>query len=108
LTILTLSASDYVVGELEALVAKLDHFVTDAAGEDLQNRLEKPEQQGADVELLKRLENIITDRGLVEFRSTLAMLLDRLSDTTFEVAVFGRVSSGKARSRLYIRTTGDR
>jgi GTP-binding protein EngB required for normal cell division len=85
-----------IVGELEALVAKLDHFVTDAAGEDLQGRLEKLEQQGTDVELLKRLENIITDRGLVEFRSTLAMILERLSDTTFEIAVFGRVSSGKS------------
>lgn len=85
-----------IVGELETLVGKLDHFVTDAAGEDLQGRLEKLERQGADVELLKRLERIITDRGLVEFRSTLAMILDRLSDTTFEIAVFGRVSSGKS------------
>jgi GTP-binding protein EngB required for normal cell division len=32
----------------------------------------------------------------VEFRSTIANLLDRLEDQTLEVAVFGRVSSGKS------------
>lgn len=85
-----------IVGELEALVAKLDHFVTNSAGEDLQARLEQLQIQGADVELLKVLERVIADRGLVEFRSTLSMILDRLADTTFEIAVFGRVSSGKS------------
>lgn len=85
-----------IVGELETLVAKLDHFVTDSAGEDLRGRLEKLQAQGAEVELLKVLEGVIADRGLVEFRSTLSMILDRLSDTSFEIAVFGRVSSGKS------------
>jgi GTP-binding protein EngB required for normal cell division len=48
------------------------------------------------VPLFHNLETIITRHGLVEFRSTLSMILDRLEDHSFEIAVFGRVSSGKS------------
>ncbi|MGA7766645.1 MAG: dynamin family protein [Candidatus Sulfotelmatobacter sp.] len=66
------------------------------ARENLQQRLEKLEETGDEVLLLKKLESIITERGLVEFRSTLSMILDRLEDNSFEIAIFGRVSSGKS------------
>lgn len=36
------------------------------------------------------------DHGLVEFRSTLSIILDRLEDQGFEIAFFGRVSAGKS------------
>jgi GTP-binding protein EngB required for normal cell division len=39
---------------------------------------------------------MIRDHGLVEYRSTISMLIDRLESPHFEVAVFGRVSSGKS------------
>jgi GTP-binding protein EngB required for normal cell division len=39
---------------------------------------------------------VVGDRGLVEFRSTIASILDRAEDKTFEITVFGRVSSGKS------------
>lgn len=39
---------------------------------------------------------MVGDRGLVEFRSTIASILDRAEDKTFEITVFGRVSSGKS------------
>ena len=38
----------------------------------------------------------MADRGLVEFRGTIASILDRAEDRSFEIAVFGRVSSGKS------------
>jgi GTP-binding protein EngB required for normal cell division len=85
-----------IAGELQGLVRQLDHYLTRGAGENLQQRLEKLEETGDEVLLLKRLESIITERGLVEFRSTLSMILDRLEDNSFEIAIFGRVSSGKS------------
>ena len=71
-------------------------FVMRGVGENLQERLQRLEQQGDEVALLKRLEAIIAEQGLVEFRSTVSMILDRLEDNRFEIAVFGRVSSGKS------------
>jgi len=47
-------------------------------GENLQQRLEKLEQTGDEVLLLRKLEKVIAEHGLVEFRSTLSMILDRL------------------------------
>jgi GTP-binding protein EngB required for normal cell division len=85
-----------IAGELQSLVRQLDHYLTRGAGENLQQRLEKLEETGDEALLLKRLESIITERGLVEFRSTLSMILDRLEDNRFEIAIFGRVSSGKS------------
>jgi GTP-binding protein EngB required for normal cell division len=38
----------------------------------------------------------VAHRGLVEFRPTIASILDRAEDKTFEIAVFGQVSSGKS------------
>jgi GTP-binding protein EngB required for normal cell division len=85
-----------IAGELQGLVRQLDQYLTRGAGENLQQRLEKLEQTGDEVPLLRKLETIITEHGLVEFRSTLSMILDRLEDHSFEIAIFGRVSSGKS------------
>jgi len=85
-----------IAGELQGLVRQLDHYLVRGAGENLQQRLEKLEQTGDEVPLLRKLETVITEHGLVEFRSTLSMILDRLEDNSFEIAMFGRVSSGKS------------
>ena len=85
-----------IVGELRGLVSKLDRYLLEGVGEDLKLRLQRLEQKSNDLELLSRLEQIVADRGLVEFRTTIALILDRAEDKTFEIAVFGRVSSGKS------------
>jgi GTP-binding protein EngB required for normal cell division len=85
-----------IAGELRGLVNQLDQYVARGSKEDLQQRLERLEESGDEVALLNKLESIITGHGLVEFRSTLSMILDRLEDNSFEIAVFGRVSSGKS------------
>jgi len=85
-----------IAGELLGLVRQLDQYLTRGSRENLQERLERLEQNGDEVPLLKKLESIITEHGLVEFRSTLSMILDRLEDKSFEIATFGRVSSGKS------------
>jgi GTP-binding protein EngB required for normal cell division len=85
-----------MVSELQSLVAKLDSYLARGLGNDLQARLEKLEQTSDAIELLKKLERIITERGLVEFRAHLSMILDLLETKSFEIAFFGRVSSGKS------------
>ena len=84
-----------IAGELRGLVSQLDRYVVHGSQENLQRRLEQLEQAGDEVALLKKLETAITDHGLVEFRSTLSMILERLEDNGFEIAIFGRVSSGQ-------------
>jgi len=95
-----------IVGELQSLISQLDRFVWVGAGTDLRKRLEALEGEGADLSLLKTLERVITDRGLVEFRSTLGMIIERLEDNTFEIAIFGRVSSGKSSLLNHVLQTG--
>jgi GTP-binding protein EngB required for normal cell division len=85
-----------IVGELRGLGSKLDRYLAEGVGEDLKLRLQRLEQSSNDLELLSKIEQIVTDRGLVEFRTTIASILDRAEDKTFEIAVFGRVSSGKS------------
>jgi GTP-binding protein EngB required for normal cell division len=85
-----------IAGELQGLVRQLDQYVTRGSKENLEQRLERLEQTGDEVPLLKKLESVISEHGLVEFRSTLSMILDRLEDNSFEIAIFGRVSSGKS------------
>jgi GTP-binding protein EngB required for normal cell division len=75
------------------------------AGGDLQHRLQQLGQTGDEIRLLSEIERIITARGLVEFRGTLSMLLDRMESAAFEVGVFGRVSSGKSSLLNYILQT---
>ena len=85
-----------IAAELLSLTHQLDQYIKGGAGENLEKRLLELEKAGNDVALLKKLEAIISEQGLVEFRSTVSMILDRLADNSFEIAVFGRVSSGKS------------
>jgi GTP-binding protein EngB required for normal cell division len=48
------------------------------------------------MELLRSLEQIVTQNGLVEFRPRIDALASRLEDDSFEVALFRRVSCGKS------------
>ncbi|MCZ2074184.1 MAG: dynamin family protein [Bryobacterales bacterium] len=85
-----------LVTELNALVDKLNAYLAQGLGQDLGTRLAKLEWTGDEAPLLRKLESIISAHGLVEFRPKLAMILDRLETRRFEIAVFGRVSSGKS------------
>jgi GTP-binding protein EngB required for normal cell division len=85
-----------IAGELQGLVRQLDQYLMRGSREDLQGRLERLEQTGDEILVLKKLEAVISEHGLVEFRCTLSMILDRLEDNSFEIAIFGRVSSGKS------------
>src|SRR5438132_11256693 len=96
---------DGIRAELDGLVAKLRTFLGKGAGGDLQQRLQQLGKTGDEIRLLSEIERIIAAHGLVEFRGTLSMLLDRMESAAFEVGVFGRVSSGKASLLNYILQT---
>lgn len=85
-----------VVHELRSLVSGIEHYLKQELSTDLEKRLEHLEQTGLDVDLLRLLEQVATRNGLVEFRPRIDALASRLEDDSFEVALFGRVSSGKS------------
>ncbi len=85
-----------LVDEMVAAVDKLDAYLAQGLAQDLEGRLQRLAQAGTDVRLLSALQRIIANQGLIEFRQTLAMILDRLESKAFEIALFGQVSSGKS------------
>jgi GTP-binding protein EngB required for normal cell division len=82
--------------EMRSLVRKLSTYLAQNGGEDPQARLQRLESTNEEVELLKTLEPIINEHGLVEFRPALSIILDKIESNSFQIALFGRVSSGKS------------
>ena len=89
-------AIDRIVAELNAELNRISDYLAQGTTADLQARLLRLEQTRDEVKLLRELDRIIAAHGLVEFRTALVTLLDRLETTSFEIGVFGRVSSGKS------------
>ncbi len=85
-----------ILADLRRLANGLEAYVRRAQGENLAERLARLETAPADRDALATLERIITRHGLVELRPVLDMVLSRLESTEFEIAFFGRVSSGKS------------
>ena len=59
------------LGELAGLVSRLDRYLSQDVSQDFKVRLNRLEQAGNDLRLLERIEQIIRERGFVEFRSVL-------------------------------------
>ncbi len=72
------------------------NYVSNELEESLQQRIQKLATGDTASALMQRIEQVVTSQGLVEFRPRIDTLLARLENPTFEVAVFGRVSSGKS------------
>lgn len=89
------AALNGIVEELHGTIGQLTSALSVDRSEDLRTRLGKIGIQ-ADVELLDTLEELVAKYGFVEFRSALATILDTLERHGLELAVFGRVSTGKS------------
>jgi GTP-binding protein EngB required for normal cell division len=85
-----------MVDEMRGLVARLDSYLAQGGSADLNQRLQRLQESGGDVALVQTLERAIDQHGLVEFRPALATIVERLESDAFEIAAFGRVSSGKS------------
>ncbi len=87
---------DAIVAELRAAIDRLADYLAQGADGNLQARLQRLEQTREEAKLLRELDRVVTAHGLVEFRNAVTMLLERMENGTFEIGVFGRVSSGKS------------
>jgi GTP-binding protein EngB required for normal cell division len=85
-----------VVHELRSVTQSMERYLRQELGTNLEARLKKLEHAGHDMALLQTIETMITRHGLIEFRPRIASLASRLEDNNLEVALFGRVSSGKS------------
>ena len=85
-----------LVDEMQGIISRLDSYLAQGQSADLEKRLQRLEEAGSDLALVKAIERAINQRGLVEFRPALATIIDRLETNALEIAVFGRVSSGKS------------
>lgn len=83
-----------LVQEMKGVLRKLSSYL--AQDRDLAARLQRLEHTTNDTDALRAIERVISEHGLVEFRPMLEIILDRLESNAFEIAVFGRVSSGKS------------
>jgi GTP-binding protein EngB required for normal cell division len=82
--------------DLDRLIDRIGAYLRQGLGRDLSQRLARLEAVHVGVATLTLLDRIITHRGLVEFRPQLEQIVRRLENPQFEIAVFGRVSSGKS------------
>lgn len=84
------------VHELRSLITGMERYLKQELTTDLEKRLQRLEKAGLDVNRLRLIEQIVTRNGLVEFRPRIDSLAARLEDDHLELALFGRVSSGKS------------
>jgi GTP-binding protein EngB required for normal cell division len=82
--------------ELRRPLDRVRAYLQQGLGRDLPQRLARLEAASAGVADLALLEKAITRWGLVEFQPQLDLIVRRLEAPQFEMAVFGRVSSGKS------------
>ncbi len=82
--------------DLTRLLERVRAYLRQGLGRDLSARLARLDASGASVQTLAAIEEIIGRWRLVEYRPTLEMIVNRLEKPCFEVAVFGRFSSGKS------------
>jgi len=82
--------------ELDRLVDRLGAYLRQGLGQDLSQRLARLEANPGTVTTLKLLNRVVTRWQLVEFRPLIDTILKRLEHPQYEIAVFGRVNSGKS------------
>ena len=82
--------------ELEGLIDSLERNLVLGTAVDLQARLDRLQGTTNEAALLRLLDRIVNEDELAEFRSALLSLVEKVESPRFEIAVFGRVSSGKS------------
>lgn len=85
-----------VVHELRSLLQGMERYLRQEMGTSLDTRLQRLQDAGAEVGQLQSIAEIANRHGLIEFRGRIEALTARLEDPSFEIALFGRVSSGKS------------
>jgi GTP-binding protein EngB required for normal cell division len=89
-------ALDGVVSDLQALVREIHAFLTGGSEDAVKARIAQLPDTHPLTPELRELARIIAEHGLVDLRAALVLIADRVTDDTLEVAMVGRVSSGKS------------
>lgn len=84
------------IQEMKGIVRQMDSYLSQRVEADLASRLLKLGRTDADATLARRLGDILERYGFVEFRAPLAQLIEKIEFPTYEIAFFGRVSTGKS------------
>lgn len=82
--------------DLTRLLDRTRAYLMQGLGRDLSDRLARLDSASPGVAELTALDRIVTRHRLIEYRPTLDMIAARLESPTYEIAVFGRVSTGKS------------
>jgi GTP-binding protein EngB required for normal cell division len=82
--------------DLDRLIDQIITYLRQGLGSDLQAHLSRLVAAHVDMETLASLEQVVARWQLVEFRPAIEMIVNRVENPCFEVAVFGRVSCGKS------------
>jgi GTP-binding protein EngB required for normal cell division len=90
------AAGERFAAELVSILGRIDGYLLRGEGVELKDRLAQLEGLSEEASLLAELERLIATHGLIELRAPLELLIDRARNPRFEVAVFGRVNSGKS------------
>jgi GTP-binding protein EngB required for normal cell division len=90
------AAGERFAAELKSILARIDGYLIRGDGVELKDRLAQLEALTEEAPLLADLERLISSHGLIELRAPLELLIERARMPRFEIAIFGRVSSGKS------------
>ncbi len=90
------AAAERFAAELTTLLRRIEDYLRRGEGGSLAARLSELAAARDELHLLRELERIISAHGLTELRAPLEVLVERAASPRFEIAVFGRVSSGKS------------
>jgi len=82
--------------ELDRLLDRVSAYLSDRLGHNLPERIARLDAAPGSVAMLGLLNRIVMRWQLVEFRPAIDTIVQRLESPQFEIAVFGRVSSGKS------------
>lgn len=87
---------DALADVLENAIGELDRALAVPPGESLEARIERLSRSPVSPRILKTLEQFVTKYHIPELRRPVATLVERIEQRTLNIAVFGRVSSGKS------------
>ncbi|MGO8752344.1 MAG: dynamin family protein, partial [Thermoguttaceae bacterium] len=82
--------------EIDRLLDRVVAYLSDRLGHDLPERIARLDAAPGSAAMLNLLNRIVMRWQLVEFRPMIDTIVQRLESPQFEIAVFGRVSSGKS------------
>lgn len=89
-------AVERVLADMTAMLNGVRDFLRESPESGLAERIARLDDRVADKGELVRIERAIREHGLVSLRRALQALVEQVESGAYEIAVFGRVSSGKS------------